>query len=235
MIAESEKAQQVKQRYNQFPYPNDKISALEDTLKNKWIMKVINHPLFGHPKILDIGCGTGEISCFLSVYGDVTGIDFSKNAINKAKETQDRLKIKNIDFLIEDITKPSLNNKFDYLFCIGVLHHIPEIDLALENIKKFMHINSYLIISVGNKYAAWRDRNKRKRIVNENYNREIDLKNHPYSVEYSKMEFKKILKSHDFKIIKIWRNIPDVIRLITGKGELVNFCCKLDQSKNVNK
>ena len=52
--------------------------------------------------------------------------------------------------LIRDITKEYLNFKFDLILCLNVFEHIP-INMhkkAINNIKKMMHENTVLILSI---------------------------------------------------------------------------------------
>ncbi len=212
----------IKEFYGDYPFPNDKIIH-----NSNWILNSLDHPIKPGSSILDIGCGTGEMSCFLSQYGKVVGTDFSMLSISKAIDLTDELKIKNVYFAEDDITKEKERSKFDYIFCIGVLHHIPELDKAIENIKKCMHKDSYLIISVYNKYGKFLWKRNHKKI--ENISRMKDTFEHPYEVYYSRKEFENILKEHNFKIVGMWRNIPDWVRLITGRGDLMSFCVRLNE------
>lgn len=75
-------------------------------------------------KALDVGCGVGNYSNWLAENGfEVTGIDFSKNAIKIAKEKYHESKLV---FVQGDIFDQSLfeGEKFDFIFDWQVLHHI---------------------------------------------------------------------------------------------------------------
>ncbi len=66
--------------------------------------------------ILDIGCGTGNYSGFLSVYSNrLTGIDFNTHMLETAAK-----RFPGINFMKMDINSLSLPDKsFDLAFCIG--------------------------------------------------------------------------------------------------------------------
>lgn len=76
-------------------------------------------------KILDFGCGWGDLSVYLAKQGaDVMGIDIGEELINSAKILA---KINNVhvDFQQMDITHLNLKeNSFDIIIGIGVLHHL---------------------------------------------------------------------------------------------------------------
>lgn len=66
-------------------------------------------------KILDAGCGTGLLAQKLQQYGDVTGIDFSHEALKFAKK-------RGLKILKSSIEKlPFKDKTFDVVICIDVL------------------------------------------------------------------------------------------------------------------
>ena len=75
--------------------------------------------------VLDIGCGTGENALFLADHGlTVTGIDFSRHAINKAILKVARKYIcTNLTFRIQDLFQLSTNgSKYKTVIDCGVFH-----------------------------------------------------------------------------------------------------------------
>lgn len=215
----------IKELYRKYPFPSDNPVSLKQLEKHGWILNSLPSPIKKASKILDAGCGTGEISCFLSKFGEVTSIDFSENSIKLAKELKERFKIKNLNFILDDLTNLKHNKKYDYIFSIGVLHHIPKIHLAIENLKSLMHKDSFLIISVYNRYSRYMnillDRQS------QNKARKLDAYHHPFTFYYTNRQMIQLLERHNLKIVGFWRNIPRIVRLITGKGKLMTFCVKL--------
>lgn len=76
-------------------------------------------------KVLDLGCGSGWLSIFISKYGfDVTGIDASKAAIDLGKAWTSEDNITNINFLVGDLLNlPFKENSFDAIVCNSVMEH----------------------------------------------------------------------------------------------------------------
>ena len=79
-----------------------------------------------NPKILDLGCGTGNITQkALTRFPDaeVTCLDLSENMIEIAK---DKLtKKKKIEYIVGDFTQMQIETKYDVILSSLALHHIP--------------------------------------------------------------------------------------------------------------
>lgn len=203
----------VKELYEKYPCPNygNNIERFNWALEITSIKKGSN--------ILDLGCGTGELSCLLSRYGKVTGVDFSKNSIKKANELKRRMNFDNADFFVDDIFKTKIKNNFDYIFCVGVLHHIKNIDGALIKIRALMKPETILVCCVYNYYSYWRFNHNLEHPAAENDNMFQDIYNHPYAKYYTEREFMQILERNGFRVISFWKKIPNILRLITGRGK----------------
>jgi len=98
-------------------------------------------------EVLDVGCGHGYLLEYLSNNGAVTyGIDISEVAINKARKISPRT-----EFKVSDANSlPYGNSQFDYVYCIEVLEHFKNIARALEEMKRVLRPEGYLIISTPN-------------------------------------------------------------------------------------
>jgi|688.fasta_scaffold144241_2 ubiquinone/menaquinone biosynthesis C-methylase UbiE len=87
--------------------------------------------------VLDVGCGTGNITCWLAkevgATGRVIGIDASENQINVAKENARTQNLTNIEFYpysVYDIEK--INATFDIVYSRFLLIHIEQPLVALK-------------------------------------------------------------------------------------------------------
>lgn len=94
-------------------------------------------------KVLDLGCGNGrlyELFKDLSTL-DYTGIDKSPSLIESAKNKWKNTEAK---FKVGDIIELSETQKYDAVFLIAVLHHIPTHEFRLKILK-----NVYSILKPG--------------------------------------------------------------------------------------
>ena len=93
------------------------------------MVEIIKNKIVTPPcKVLDIGCGTGNYSIYLAQKRfEVTGIDFSENALKIARKRAKKTGLK-IKFIKADVTKlkDTLTAKFDFILDYSILHHIPD-------------------------------------------------------------------------------------------------------------
>lgn len=82
----------------------------------------------GVKKVLDLGCGNGRISLMLAKNGfEVFGVDFSKEAIRKARESIKSEKSLTISFDVGDILEYNFGkNEYGAILDIGTIHTIPK-------------------------------------------------------------------------------------------------------------
>lgn len=228
----------VRNFYELFPFPNDNPDSFISLEIHKWILFSLPKPIKIGSKIIDVGCGTGEMSCFLSKFGHVTGLDFCDNSLAHAEDLKAKLLAKNlpsafldkIQFIKEDLVNLNHKEKYDYVFCIGVLHHIPQFKEAINNLKTLVKNDGYIIISLYNKHSHMR----KKYIKLENQSREKDTYEHPFRLHFSEKEAARILERHGLEIVGMYRHIPAVIRYLTRKGKMMTFCCKLKKGKKLD-
>jgi cyclopropane fatty-acyl-phospholipid synthase-like methyltransferase len=102
-------------------------------------------------QVLDVGCGAGVKSRYLSKKGlDVTGIDFSEKLIEIAKKESS-----GIEFIVMDMKDVrDLNRQFDGIFAQASLLHIPKNEIAdvLGISVSALKSNGYIYVAVKGKY-----------------------------------------------------------------------------------
>ena len=100
-------------------------------------------------KILDIGCGSGEINYHLALNGyDGKGIDISNGMINLAKE---KLKdFKNWNFEVSSLMDYNDTEKYDLVIASGLIEYFEDEDLVLDKLKSFTKNGGLIIINVTN-------------------------------------------------------------------------------------
>jgi 2-polyprenyl-3-methyl-5-hydroxy-6-metoxy-1,4-benzoquinol methylase len=95
--------------------------------------------------ILDVGCGTGELTKKLAPYStEIIGIDVSENMINEALKRNNDKKINYINVSVEKYLEET-DKKFDVIISIAALHHMDE-GKILETMKNKLTKNGRIII-----------------------------------------------------------------------------------------
>jgi trans-aconitate 2-methyltransferase len=97
--------------------------------------------------ILDIGCGTGDLTKKIAeLCGKVTGIDNSNEMIQTAQK-----KYPEISFIHADAKDYQLDNKFDAIFSNAVLHWIPQVNTMIQNANRHLKIGGRYVVEFGGK------------------------------------------------------------------------------------
>jgi len=133
-------------------------------------------------KILAIGCGTGAELNFLSQYGEVTGLDPSKDAVQFCQETSpQKVILGNAEHL------PFKDNHFDAIALFDVLEHIKNHEEAIQEVFRVLKKGGLCFITVPAFSFLWSEA-------------DVMLEHHR---RYSKKQLKTPLLKHGFKIKKI--------------------------------
>jgi trans-aconitate methyltransferase len=99
-------------------------------------------------RILDVGCGTGELTYELSkTEATMVGIDASKQMINKAKQ-----QFPDIQFFVKDATNFSFEEPFDAAFSNATLHWINDQLKALQCINNSLKDGGRFVFEMGGKH-----------------------------------------------------------------------------------
>ena len=163
--------QAVAKLYNTYPFPPDPLSDLEPPGYNwRWNWTAAYSfctgmkPASQDIRILDAGCGTGSGTDYLihqNPGAEVTAIDLSEKALEVAKERCNRSGViakhdKPVNFYnlkLEEAT--TLEGEFDFINCVGVLHHLPEPDKGIQALAKKLKPGGILHIFVYAELGRW--------------------------------------------------------------------------------
>jgi len=110
--------------------------------------------------VLDLGCGPGNDLVGLGTYSTpsrLLGADVSPIALNEARE---RLRLHGIDAELTQLPKdspilPYEGSSIDYLHCSGVLHHMPDLAVALQECRRILRSSGEMRVMVYNYDSIW--------------------------------------------------------------------------------
>lgn len=98
-------------------------------------------------KILDLGCGTGDLTNTIHKYGvEILGIDKSENMINQALN-----KYPSLPFMVQDATSLDYLNEFDAVFSNATLHWVHPPIQALKGIYQCLKQGGRFVAEFGGK------------------------------------------------------------------------------------
>ncbi|MBU2633766.1 MAG: class I SAM-dependent methyltransferase, partial [Nanoarchaeota archaeon] len=125
------------------------------------------------------------------------GVDLSKNSI---KELQNKSKNSNkFKFIVGDVEKIKLNEKFDIILSLEVLEHLLNPEKHIEIIKKHLKKDGILILSTPNKKYLFKDIYKFVRKFKKIEKEQDEDFEHINVISY--LELKHLLRKNGFKII----------------------------------
>ena len=192
---------------NRYSKPKEYFKLLHKILKKK-IKKN------KHYELLDVGCANGELLFYLEKKFNnlsFSGADIRGDLVKVAKK-----KLPNSIFLERKNfnKKISINKKYDFVVCCGVISIFDDLNTFLNNLKKSVKKNGYLLIfNSFNEYdfdavVSYKDLNSKI----ENYQSGWNI----WSIKTIQQFFKKRVKKHKFYIkFDIKKNKKDLIRTWT--------------------
>lgn len=130
---------------------HSKYTRYEDLKRLQFIENEIHKTQLTSIKVLDVGCGNGNIAMQLGNSGhEVLGIDISSEAIIKAKQNNSLSNVSFQHIAVEDL---AIENKFDVIICSEVLEHLYEPETVVHSLKQRLSNDGLLIITVPNGFG----------------------------------------------------------------------------------
>jgi len=142
---------QVRDQYEALPYPPREPAEEKSRLVRTWLdeLAMINHYCFAGKqsfrngfRVLVAGGGTGDSTIFLAEQlrrtdAEVVHLDISRAAIEVAQRRAEVRGLRNISWINDSLLAlPELGlGKFDYINCLGVLHHLEDPDAGLRALR----------------------------------------------------------------------------------------------------
>jgi len=154
-------------------------------------------------KVLEVGCGIGTDAVNFARHGAIyTGIDISNESLELSKKRFEIFKLTGT-FLkgnAEELDIVLQNTKFDLIYSFGVLHHTPNLSLALKQIYNYCHKSSKVKIMV---YAS---NSYKQKMIEADLDQPEAQYGCPIANTYEKQEIVEILANNGFKTTDIYQS-----------------------------
>lgn len=142
MSSDSEK---IKNRYNRISKVYDLLEKpMESTAMGEWRDKLVEK--IEGEKVLEVGIGTGKNLMYYPDVLDITGIDFSKNMIEKARQRikDNHKNIKLIEMDVQDMKFE--DDAFDTVVTSCVFCSVPDPVQGLKEIRRVCKTNGKIVM-----------------------------------------------------------------------------------------
>jgi 2-polyprenyl-3-methyl-5-hydroxy-6-metoxy-1,4-benzoquinol methylase len=153
-------------------------------------------------QVLEVGCGIGTDAINFARNGAIyTGIELSSESLTLAKKRFELFELEGTFFKgnAEELDKVLGSIKYDLIYSFGVLHHTPNIDLALKQIRNYCHETSKVKIMV---YAS---NSYKKKMIEAGLDQPEAQYGCPIANTYEKAQILEILEGSGFKTTNIYQ------------------------------
>ena len=132
-----------------------KMGAYADEVETGILLRLLN-PRKGM-RILDVGCGTGNMSIKLARMGcEVTGIDVSTEMLKHAERKANALQL-SIDFMAQDIYAFDRENSFDGVCSNTAFEFLPHKEAAIAAMLKAVRQGGNVAVGTIHRESDWYD------------------------------------------------------------------------------
>ena len=151
--------QNIKNFYEENPFPNyDGLESASDLIskaERSLFARMLNEQIPFGAKVLEVGCGTGQMSNFLGISSrQVFGVDMCINSLKLAKNFKVKNDIQNTGFYQMNLFRPAFKEEsFHVVICNGVLHHTSNPRLGFETIAKLVKRGGFILVGLYNSFG----------------------------------------------------------------------------------
>ena len=149
----------VRAFYARYPFPTyeptDSPGVLAQKAQAGVFASLLDRQIPYTARVLDAGCGTGQLPIFLSLPGRRTvGIDFSSPSLMEGRRFIRRFDLKDVDLVQMDLFALGLKERsFDYVISTGVLHHTADPYGAFQGLCRLLRSGGYILVGLYNRCA----------------------------------------------------------------------------------
>jgi SAM-dependent methyltransferase len=145
--------------YEAHPFPDyegfEDVASLIERAREGVFARLLDEQIPFGVRILDCGCGTGQLTNFLGIaHRTVIGTDLSTASLELAERFRSQHQLKRVFFLQMSLFEPCFEDgSFDYVICNGVLHHTSDPRGGLGRLSRLVKPGGHLIVGLYHRYG----------------------------------------------------------------------------------
>ena len=149
----------VRDFYTEAPFPgyppNDSLGWLRARAERSRFARLLDTAIPGDASIVEIGCGTGQMSLYLARADRIViGADLTRASLLLGAAAAKRFAVSDVQFIETDLASPALRSgAFDIVYCSGVLHHTPDPRASFARIARLARPGGIIVIGLYNSIA----------------------------------------------------------------------------------
>jgi len=149
----------VRRFYERAPFPGypprDSLHALHVRAERHVFARLVNEAIPGDARIVEIGCGTGQMCLYLARADRVViGADLTRAALLLGAAAARRYRLEGVRFVETDLGRPGLKaGSFDVVYSSGVVHHTPNPRASFARLVQLARPGGTIVLGVYNAFA----------------------------------------------------------------------------------
>jgi SAM-dependent methyltransferase len=149
----------VREFYERAPFPGypprDTLQRLRARAERSSFAQLLDQSIPCDARIVDVGCGTGQMSLFLARADRVViGADVTRASLQLGTAAAERFGLDRVRFVETDLQRPGLAaGAFDVVFSSGVLHHTADPRRSFSCLARLARPGGAIVLGVYNAFA----------------------------------------------------------------------------------
>lgn len=149
----------VREFYSEAPFPGyppqSDYAWLRLRAGRSRFARMLNEAIPPNARIVEIGCGTGQMSLYLARPDRlVIGTDLTRASLRLAADAARRFGIADVHFIETDLAQLGLRQgSFDVVYCSGVLHHTPDPRRSFASVARLAKPGGRIVLGLYNAFA----------------------------------------------------------------------------------
>jgi SAM-dependent methyltransferase len=154
-----ERTEIVRAFYEHAPFPGypprDSLQALRARAERSVFARLLDRAIPGDARIVEIGCGTGQMCVYLARADRVIiGADLTRASLRLGAAAARRFGLDRVQFVETDLQRPGIKKaSFDVVYSSGVVHHTPNPRAAFARVAALVRPGGTMVLGVYNAFA----------------------------------------------------------------------------------